>query len=261
MNEVPNVVRIRHELRRRKLTVARVERLPAQMVRVVLKGPELDGFTSLGFDDHIKLLFPSTEDGKTANAESTHAMRDFTPRRFDVATGELWVDFFVHEGGPAASWAAQAKVGQVLEIGGPRGSAILGPDGIDGYVLVGDETALPAIGRRLDEISPDAPTLVVVETDASAPQPVFPSRPGLNTIWVSRDQPGVDPARRLIDTFRALALPPGRCFIWVALESQVARTIRKYFCDERGIHKKWIKAAGYWQRGMVGTHDSIPDEE
>jgi NADPH-dependent ferric siderophore reductase len=262
MNEFPNVVRVRHELRRRRLTVARVERLPPQMVRVVLKGSELEGFTSLGFDDHVKLFFPTPDDSVTADAGDTGAavMRDFTPRRYDAAAGELWVDFFLHKGGPAASWAAQATVGQTLVVGGPKGSAILAPDGIDGHVLVGDETALPAIGRRLDELSPDTRTLVVVETDVNADRPVFPSRPALDVIWVARNQTADSPARQLIDTLRGVSLPPGRCFVWVALESQAARAVRKFLCDERGIHRKWIKAAGYWQRGTAGTHDSISED-
>jgi NADPH-dependent ferric siderophore reductase len=268
MNELPNIVRVRHELRRRKLTVARVERLPPQSVRVVLKGSELEGFTSLGFDDHVKLFFPTPDDGVTADA-GAHAprsladaavMRDFTPRRYDAAAGELWVDFFLHEGGPAASWAAQATVGQTLVVGGPKGSAILAPDGIDGHVLVGDETALPAIGRRLDELSPDTRTLVVVETDVNAARPVFPSRPALDVIWVARDRAADSPARQIIDTLRGVSLPPGRCFVWVALESQSARAVRNYLRDERGVHRKWIKAAGYWQRGAAGMHDGISED-
>jgi NADPH-dependent ferric siderophore reductase len=88
------------------------------MLRVVLNGEELKGFISLGFDDHVKVFSPS-------------AMRDFTPRHFDAETGELWIDFFVHEGGPAASWAEQATIGQTLEIGGPRGSMVIALQGID----------------------------------------------------------------------------------------------------------------------------------
>jgi NADPH-dependent ferric siderophore reductase len=251
MNEVPNVLRIRHELRRRRLTVARVERLPPAMVRIVLQGAELEGFASLGFDDHVKLFFPEPA------AAGGLAMRDFTPRRYDAAAGELWVDFFLHEGGPAASWAAQATVGQVLEVGGPKGSSVLALDGIDGHVMVGDETALPAIGRRVDELSPGTRTLVVIESDANAVRPVFPSRPGLDVLWVSRGPQNDLPARRIIETLGGVGLPPGRCFFWVALESQAARAVRKYLCEERGINGKWVKAAGYWQRGTPGT---IPDD-
>jgi NADPH-dependent ferric siderophore reductase len=50
--------RVRHELRRRQLAVQAVEKISPKMVRVTLSGEELAGFTSLGFDDHVKLLFP-----------------------------------------------------------------------------------------------------------------------------------------------------------------------------------------------------------
>ncbi|MGA8357507.1 MAG: siderophore-interacting protein, partial [Xanthobacteraceae bacterium] len=49
--------RVRHEPRRRTLTVRQVETIAAHMVRVTLSG-DLEGFTSLGFDDHVKLFFP-----------------------------------------------------------------------------------------------------------------------------------------------------------------------------------------------------------
>src|SRR5450631_2784349 len=95
MNDGPRLERVRHELKRRRLTVSRVERVAPTMVRVVLSGDELQGFTSLGFDDHVKLFFPSSMEG------AEPAKRDFTPRRFDPLTGELWIDFFLHAAGPA----------------------------------------------------------------------------------------------------------------------------------------------------------------
>jgi len=49
--------RVRHEPRRRELSVKRVDKISAHMIRVALGG-DLAGFTSLGFDDHIKLFFP-----------------------------------------------------------------------------------------------------------------------------------------------------------------------------------------------------------
>ncbi len=60
---------------------------------------------------------------------------------------------------------------------------------------------------------------------------------------------------------RNLHYPTGSCFTWVAAESHVARAIRRYLMNERGIDKRWIKAAGYWRRGAVGTHETITDGE
>src|SRR5690606_35293208 len=111
-------------------------------------GDEVTGFTSLGFDDHVKVCFP-TGPTDAASPEDLAQMvsSDFTPRHFDAAKGELWIDFFLHEAGPATSWAAGAKAGDTLIVGGPKGSAILASEGIQLQLMIGDETAIPAIAR------------------------------------------------------------------------------------------------------------------
>ena len=249
----PHITRVRHELKRRKLAVTRVEKLSPQMVRVVLGGAELQGFTSLGFDDHIKLFFPT----RAGEVE----MRDFTPRHFDADARELWVDFFLHEAGPAASWASQAAVGQSLEIGGPKGSAVISLEGIDSHVLVGDETALPAISRRLAELPSGTRALVVVEVDAGSTWPPLTSPANIEVVSVPRNGRAGPPAHELIEALRKQHFPAGQCFVWVAVETQAARAIRRYLREERGIDKKWIKAAGYWQRGSAGAHERISDDD
>jgi NADPH-dependent ferric siderophore reductase len=250
----PASSRVRHEARRRNLTVARIVRLAPRMLRIVLGGPELEQFTSLGFDDHVKLFFPSGNGAQPA-------MRDFTPRRYDAAARELWIDFYMHEEGPAASWAAQAAVGQSLSVGGPRGSFVVPPEGIDSHVLIGDETALPAIGRRLEELPAATRALVMVESDGGSSGYPLESRAQLQIINVSRGSHNEAPAKALLDALRKIQYPQGRCFTWVAAESQAARAVRRYLTDERGLSRHWIKAAGYWQRGNIGTHDTIHDDE
>jgi NADPH-dependent ferric siderophore reductase len=256
----PEIVRVRHELKRRHLSVARVERLAPKMLRVVLSGAELEGFTSLGFDDHIKLFFPSSEPGGVEGANAPE-MRDFTPRRYDAAAGELWVEFFLHDAGPAAAWASQARVGQSLMVGGPRGSAVISQAGIDSYLLIGDETAFPAIARRLDELPQGTRVLVVIECDDGSAGYPLESKPAVEVVRVSRTASHGAPAHELISVLRKAEFPPGRCFGWVAVESQSARAIRRYLVDERGFEKRWVKAAGYWQRGATGTHDTIQDSD
>ena len=251
-NPLPSINRVRHEAKRRNLTVARVERLAPTMLRIVLDGAELAGFTSLGFDDHIKVFFP--------DGEASPVMRDFTPRHYDAAAGELWIDFYLHETGPAATWAAQVRVGQTLTVGGPRGSAVISLEGIDSHVLIGDETALPAIGRRLEELPASSSALVVRESDGGAKDYPLHSRAALKVVEVDRGAQRTAPGQEITETLRSLTLPAGRCFIWVATESQAARAIRRYLTDERGLDRHWIKAAGYWQRGASGTHDPIQDD-
>ena len=252
MNAAPQVTRVVHELKRRRLTVARVEKIAPGMRRVVLRGKELAGFVSPGFDDHVKLFFFTGGNGTE--------MRDFTPRRFDAAAGELWIDFFLHQAGPAADWAANAVTGLSLEVGGPKRSAVVSTDGIDEHVLIGDETALPAIARRLEEL-PGHVARVFIEVDDAHGWHDFPLPGDHEVVWVSRDVEPVEPARRLIDLLRATTFAPARRYFWVAMETQAARAIRRHLHDERGVDKTWIKAAGYWQRAKTGAHEHIADEE
>lgn len=257
MSAAPQVTRIRHEIHRRVLDVARVESIAPQMVRIVLTGKALEGFTSLGFDDHVKLFFAA--DGAAASApDAPVEARDFTPRHYDAERGELWIDFFLHEAGPATSWASRARPGDTLEIGGPKGSAILSPEGIDLHLFVGDETGIPAIARRLEELPATARVLVVVEVDDAGGWPQFASAAQVEAIWVERG-PSAEPAAALLARLRSVQLPDQRCFVWVALESKAARTLRRYFTTERGVAKEWIKASAYWQRGAIGKHERIED--
>lgn len=259
MSSAPQVTRIRHEIRRRTLDVARVERMAPQMVRIVLTGPALAGFTSLGFDDHVKLFFlPQAANATPAAPDATPEARDFTPRHYDAERGELWIDFFLHEAGPATSWASRARPGDTLEVGGPKGSAVLSPDGVDLHLMIGDETAIPAIARRLEELPAGARALVIAEVDEAQGWPDFSSTAQFEVIWVPRGA-STEPAGALIERLRTIQLPATGCFVWVALESQAARTLRRHFTAERGVAKEWIKASAYWQRGDIGKHERIDD--
>ena len=159
------VRRVRHTLKPRHVVVQSVEHLTPHMVRVTFHGPDLADFPSVGFDDHIKLILPRMENGTavfpafspegrpTTQGGEPVSMRDYTPRRFDRAALTLDIDFAIHEAGPATAWALQAQPGQEMMIGGPKGSFVV-PDDFDWYLLMGDETALPAIGRRLGTLPP-----------------------------------------------------------------------------------------------------------
>jgi len=266
----PEVRRVRHETKRRHLTVREVEHLTPKMLRVTVGGDDLAGFVSMGFDDHVKVFFPppgSDElvlptmgpDGPIfAEGAPKPALRDYTPRRYDAAAGVLLLDFVIHDAGPATTWAAQAKPGQPLGVGGPRGSFII-PTQFDWHLLVGDETALPAIGRRLEELPRGTRALVVAEVDGPAEEQKFSSAAPFEVIWVHRNTaPAGDPSL-LLERLRDVTFPAGEYFAWIAAETQVARALRQYLLAERAANKHWVKAAGYWRRGVAATHDKIED--
>jgi NADPH-dependent ferric siderophore reductase len=260
MSNAPDIRRVRHEITRRRLQVRSVERLTPKMVRVVLGGEDLQGFTSLGFDDHVKLILPRPEGEPRPPSpdEAKPMMRDYTPRRYDAAKGELYIDFVIHDAGPATSWAAAARPGQTIGIGGPRGSFVI-PADLDCHLLVGDETALPAIGRRLEELPAGTRAIVVAEIDSEAERQRLESPAKLEVVWVDRRGAPPGDADQLLQALREVKLPASGCFAWIAAESLGARAVRKYLLEERGMDKHWIKAAGYWRRGVVGAHDRIED--
>ncbi|MHA6577494.1 siderophore-interacting protein [Pseudomonas yamanorum] len=242
--------RVTHEIKRRRLEVLRVVDITPRMRRITLGGPELAGFISLGSDDHIKLLFPQnaaeqaaldSPDFNLRGDGPQPAMRDYTPRRYDLAIGELDIDFVLHGDGPASTWAEQAKVGQHLHIGGPRGSMIV-PDIFDSYLLIGDETAIPAIARRLDELPAGRKVLAVIVIDNAAERQPLHSAAEVEVIWVVRGQGD------LLETVQNLTLPGGSLYSFVATESKLSRQVRRVLLDTHNVNEAFLKAVGYWQQ-------------
>jgi NADPH-dependent ferric siderophore reductase len=262
--------RVRHETRRRLLQVGDVRQLTPKMLRIVVGGDELQGFVSAAHDDHVKLFFPPP--GQEKPAMPTHtpngpvypegmpqpAARDYTPRRYDPAASALTIDFVLHGEGPATAWAAQARPGNFIGVGGPRGSFIV-PDDFDWYLLAGDEAALPAIGRRLEELPAGTRAIVLAEVADADEEQHFDTRTKLEVHWLHRDgdRPGVRPL--LHDAIAQLKLPSGDGYAWVAAEAATAKALRRLLVDERGLRKDRVKAAAYWRQGAVAVHETYDD--
>ncbi len=258
MNASPSsrrVERIRHDTRQRVLEVLRTERISPGFLSVTLGGPDLQGFTSLSFDDHIKIFLeeeaPTGEDSPPEPG-ARRIMRDYTPRRFDAMRRELVVEFALHGDGAATTWAAQASPGQRVRIGGPRGSFVV-PNDYDFHLLIGDETALPAISRRLEELPARAKVLAFVQTADPADQRDLSSRARVDVTWT-----GGDPDA-LIDAIGGLTLPDGEGFAWAAGEARVIAAIRVALVATHGLDKDHIRAAAYWKRGVCAHHETLSD--
>jgi NADPH-dependent ferric siderophore reductase len=243
--------RVRHEPRRRILTVKNVEKIAAHMIRVTLTG-DLEGFTSLGFDDHVKTFFP---DG-TTNAEGAPNTigRDFTPRHYDRASNTLEIDFAIHDAGPATHWAAEAKPGQTLAVGGPRGSFVI-PTAYDWHLLIADETGLPAISRRLAELPAGTKVVVLCEVDGPGDELKLESKADATVTWVHRNGAAAGSVETLSKALASLNVPAGDYYAWVACESLVAKELRRQLIANHGANPKWMRAAGYWRRGAVAVHE------
>ncbi|AOK31214.1 FAD-binding protein [Burkholderia singularis] len=266
------VARVRHPLKFRLLQVKHVSAVTPHLMRVTLTGDELHDFESASFDDHVKVFFPPPGEDAPARPElgpngivfpedrPRPVARDFTPRRYDRDARELDLDFVLHHPGPASQWAAHAQVGQMLGIGGPRGSFVI-PKDFDWHLLIGDDTALPAIARRLEELPAGARVTVVLEVADPSAQIDFATRTNLYRVWLHRNDAAqtTNGASQLVSALRDLPLPAGDGYVWAAGEASEMRAVREHLCGERGIAKSRIRAAAYWKRGASAVHESLDD--
>lgn len=235
------VQRVRQEPTRRDVEVVRAKNLSPHLRSVTFAGESLADFSSLSFDDHVKFMLPS--------AGADRVMRDYTPRHYDAARRELTIEFALHGDGPAAHWAGAAAVGQRATIAGPRGSFII-PTDYDWHLLVGDETALPAIARRLEELPTGARVVVLAHVGDAADRRVFAGAAEFDVVWV-------DDAARLVDATRALVLPPGEGYAWCAGEARMVAAVRAVLVEEKGHDRHAIRAAAYWKKGAVAHHENL----
>jgi len=242
------IERVRREPKRRTLTVQRAFALTPKMRRIAFVSPELADFVSPAPDDHVKLFVPDP------GAPGGVAARDYTPRAFDGRT--LTIDFALHEAGPATAWALAARPGDTIGIGGPRGSLMVADD-FDFYLLVGDETALPAIGRRLEALRPGVPVATLVVVDGPDEIQTISTRADWRPVWVSRAGRDGDDAALLIAALAAWRRPEGDGYVWIGGEAGAARALKTCMLEERGHPAAWLKAAGYWVRGRPGESEKL----
>lgn len=232
-NGVRRIVRVRHELTRRELTVTRVQRIGANFVAVTLNGDSLADFASDSFDDHLKFMLDA--DGPAP------VRRDYTPRRFDRAARELVIEFVLHGHGAASDWARRVQVGQAATIGGPRGSMII-PMDYDWHLLAGDATALPAIHRRLEELPAGARAIVLGLVDDDGDRRAFGSAAEVSVQWARGGE-------EWLAALQALKLPPGEGFAWCAGEAKLMAQARDLLVQQHRHPREAMRVAAYWKLG------------
>ena len=250
----------------RELEILEAYPVTESMYRLVLGGDQLGSFVSNGFpveafrtenaDDHVKIVIPDPT-GATPPpvqldgtldwpAAALARARDYTPRRFDAQSGRLELDFVGHVGGLAAEWATSARVGDRLLVAGPRGTTVL-PDDIDWYFLVGDETALPAIARRIEEVPAGTPVTAIVSIPTAADEQAFDHRADLDITWIHRDREDPDALLRAV---QSADWRSGQVYAWAAGEASTLRPIRRWLRDDRQVDRGHLDIAGYWRAGQ-----------
>jgi len=239
--------------------VVTTERITPAMVRVVLGGDGLADFEAPEETDaYVNVaippagatygpLFDPDELRGRVTREELPARRRYTVRRWDHERRLLTLDFVVHgDEGVAGPWAAGCAPGDVLVLTGPGGGYRPDPTA-DWHLLVGDESALPAIAASLEVLAPDAAAVVRLVCDGPEHEVPLLSAADLDLRWVHR---GADDPTPLPAAVRAAGLPEGRGHAFVHGEADEIREIRRHLL-ERGLERSQMSCSPYWRRTMT----------
>lgn len=239
--------------------VLRTERVTPHMTRVVLGGDGIRGFGTGAHTDHyVKLVFPLegvrypepfdlAAVRRDMPRERWPRIRTYTVRRWDPRTGELSLDFVLHgERGLAGSWAAGVRPGEVIHFSGPGGGYAPRAEA-DWHLLVGDESALPAIAASLEAMPAGAVAKVFVEVSGPEEEQELRTPASADVVWLHRGDRQVGDA--LEEAVRALGFPAGAVQAFVHGEAHFVKAIRGHLRTDRGMDRDQWSISGYWRRG------------
>ncbi|MEO3867853.1 siderophore-interacting protein [Nonomuraea sp. B12E4] len=240
--------------------VLRSEWISRNMVRLVIGGDGLAGFATGGMSDHyVKLVFPCEGVDypepfnvrtcrETMPRELWPRLRTYTVRAWDPDTRELTLDFVVHgDSGLAGPWAARAEPGDEVLMLGPGGNYAPDPEA-GWHLLVGDESALPAIAASLEALGAGALAHVLLEVDGPEDEQKLVTACDARITWIHRRDRPVGEA--LVRAVRELEFPEGDVHAFVHGEAGFVKELRRYLRLERGIGMDRLSISGYWRTGV-----------
>ena len=257
-----------------ELTVLSVLRLSPGFLRLTLGGPqlrEMDGGGELGPRDlRVKLLVPRPGGSVrpvvdvapgwyprwlAEDPQQRGEMRTYTVRaaRFDGPLPEIDVDVVLHQpSGPASDWAAGAAVGDGVVVLGPACGRLDDHGGIDWatpapeegeVLLVGDETAVPAIGSILETLPAGYRGRALLEVARCADFLDVRTPADVEVTWLPRcGWPRGDVLLPMLDHVGTPA------YAWLAGEASVVRRLRRRLV-RGGVGRDRIELSGYWREG------------
>ena len=250
------------ELRRppppfRRVRVASITEIGPRLRRITVSGEELEGLVVDEPAASVRLLLPSTGElvipQWTGNEfllpdGSRPLIRTFTPRALRTRPAELDIDIVLHGDAGASGWARRAAIGDPVAVSGTgRGYAI--DPGSDPLVLLGDETAIPAISQILEAAPPEMQVVVHIEVMDADGRVALPAHPRARVAWHDLRDGGA-PGSALTPALAAEPLPPG-ARVWAAGEAAAMQQIRRRL-SERGVDRSRATVRGYWKVGRAG---------
>lgn len=246
------------------LRVAGIRDVTPRMRRITLSGEDIARFATLSAL-HLNILVQHPDlpepQWPTVGAnglirwpdpQRRPFFRKYTVRSLDLAAGTLDIDFVRHaDAEPGSAFAETARPGDRIGVVGPGGGGLVEADW---YLFAGDETALPAIARMLEQLPEGARGRALIEVaDAGEIQPID-CKAGIALDWLCRDGAAAGTTRLLADAVRDTPLPEGgtKIFAWAGCEFEAFRAIRSHLRHERGLGKEEHLVVAYWRLGRGG---------
>ena len=238
-------------------SVLRREPIGHPFVRVTLRGGDLGRYTPVGPDQFLYLLLPPP--GRTEltidasfDWRAYRAMVDadrpvgayYTGRHYRRDVAEVDLDIIVHGHlGRVSRWAARAQQGDPVALWGPR-TAYHPPRATGDQLLVGDETALPAISAICEAGPIGERVTVVVEVD---PGTVLDMQAFAEARLIRLDRPAHADAGStgLLEAIDALSPDT---YAWGGGEGGTMDSLRKYMRRDVGLPARQVSMVGYWRR-------------
>lgn len=245
----------------RFMKVVSIENVTPHMRRVRLSGEDLERYFA---EDnlHVVLVIPPPGEGEPGwprigasglvewpESARKPVTRHYTIRSYDRLRRTVDIDFVLHDdGGPGSSWAYEANPGQIVGMAGPVG---LGVREADWYLLAGDETALPAITRIIENLPPSAQGVALIEVADAEDEQVITSKAEIELRWLHRNGAAPGTTTLLADAIRKVDIPTMEItvFAWAGCEFDSFKAIRSYLRKERGLKKDQHLVVSYWRKG------------
>jgi len=278
--------------------------LTPNMARLVFGGPDLAAMMACAPDQRIKLFLPHADGTpptlpvhpdyyklyRSLPPRERAPMRTYTIRAVDPIARRLVIDFVIHgDSGPASRWAMFARPDDRIQISGPNGryeGEIGGfdwepPASLTHLLIIGDETALPAIAGILEQIDgwktkPRAQVSIELPSPDDAQD--LPVWAGLDLRWMPREPSNHPHGAPMIEAALAADIPReavgsttaqvpsvdvdndtlwdraqanSNFYGWIAGETAAVSRIRTHFLVERGIDRSHLTMMGYWRHGKA----------
>jgi NADPH-dependent ferric siderophore reductase len=301
-----------------RVRVRAVTRLTPSFLRITFTGADLDRFADNGDDQRIKVVLPGpggellepppATDGNdndhwythwlTLPEERRNPMRTYTVRQVRAEQREVDVDFVLHgDGGPASRWAGSATIGDPVQLVGPNrrhagSTRAVGwnpPPEEARLLIVGDETALPAVASILEGLPASARGSVLIEVPDPDDVVTLTAPAGINVEWLTRDGHGhghghgellstavrrvagellasvpvvtesFSPEINFTDESDLWDVPEPAdlpavlpVYAWLAGEAGCIAGLRRHLVKDLGLDRRAVAFMGYWRHGVAG---------